>query len=307
MPALIAGILIGSALLLGCGNSTQGQGVRQFTVPAALLAGNAGAPRCDDAQHYCIVRADGGDFIALYTYDTNTKFRARGCLVAWTPDRQFVDTAGATRTGAFHSSCSGAIYDSLGRVAFGAVPRDLDRFPLKKAVSGETWIDISRLICGEARDGRAQTCDLAVTAFTPPTSAPADAASAEAPSTTPSATATTAAAAATPAPAIAATPATSAAGAATTLQLIAKNTLFDKSSLQASAGAVTIDVDNQDAGIPHNIHVYKGKDSTGEDIGKTEFEAGPVKQTLKLTLAAGEYFFVCDVHPATMSGKLEVK
>jgi plastocyanin len=42
-------------------------------------------------------------------------------------------------------------------------------------------------------------------------------------------------------------------------------------------------------------------------MGKTEFVAGPVKQTLTLTLAAGEYFFVCDVHPPTMSGKLEVE
>jgi plastocyanin len=302
LPAIIAGILVSSALLFGCGNSTQGQGVRQLTVPAALLAGEAGAPRCDDTQHYCMVRTDGGDFIALYTYDTNTKFRARGCQLTWEPERQFVDQSGAAGAGAFHSACSGAVYDSFGRLAFGAVPRDMDRFPVKKAVTGDIWVDVSRLICGEAHDGRTQSCDLAATVATPATPTPAAAASAAAPSSTATATA-----AATTTPAAASTPAASNNGGATTLQLIAKNTLFDKNLLQASAGAITIAMDNQDGGIPHNIHVYKGKDNTGEDMGKTEFEAGPVKQTLTLTLAAGEYFFVCDVHPATMSGKLEVQ
>lgn len=95
-------------------------------------------------------------------------------------------------------------------------------------------------------------------------------------------------------------------GEATTLTLIAKNTPFDKSELKAKPGTVTIEMDNQDDGIPHNLHVYKGKDNTGQDLGKTDLEAGPVKQTLTLELAAREYFFVCDVHPATMAGKLEV-
>ncbi len=110
------------------------------------------------------------------------------------------------------------------------------------------------------------------------------------------------------------TPATATQGAATpsgaaaaTVSLIAKNTLFDKSALTAKSGTVTIQVDNQDIGIPHNVHVYKGKDNTGQDMGKSALEAGPVKQTLKLELTAGAYFFVCDVHPATMAGKLTVE
>jgi plastocyanin len=92
-----------------------------------------------------------------------------------------------------------------------------------------------------------------------------------------------------------------------TITLVAKNTLFDKTELKAKPGPLTIIEDNQDDGIPHNVHVYKGKDNKGQDMGMTQLEAGPIKQELKLTLEAGDYFYVCDVHPATMSGKLEVE
>jgi plastocyanin len=91
------------------------------------------------------------------------------------------------------------------------------------------------------------------------------------------------------------------------LKLVSKNTLFDKRELRAKAGATTIEHDHEDAGIVHNVHVYKGVDADGEDIGMTELEAGPVTQTLELTLDAGEYFYVCDSHPATMNGRLIVE
>ncbi|MBI5287579.1 MAG: cupredoxin domain-containing protein [Chloroflexi bacterium] len=96
-------------------------------------------------------------------------------------------------------------------------------------------------------------------------------------------------------------------GAASTIDLVAKNTLWDKTELEAKAGKVTFNVDNQDAGLVHNLHIYKGKDADGTDLGATELEAGPVKQKLELELEAGEHFFTCDAHPATMSGKLEVE
>jgi plastocyanin len=91
------------------------------------------------------------------------------------------------------------------------------------------------------------------------------------------------------------------------LTLVSKNTLFDKTELRAKAGEITIKHDNQDGGIVHNVHVYKGSDATGEDMGMTELEAGPVEQTLVLNLEPGEYFFVCDAHPATMAGTLTVE
>lgn len=91
------------------------------------------------------------------------------------------------------------------------------------------------------------------------------------------------------------------------LQLVSRNTLFDKSELRATAGEITIEHDNQDGGILHNVHVYRGTDATGESVGMTELEAGPSQQTLTLTLEAGEYFYVCDAHPATMTGQLIVE
>lgn len=82
---------------------------------------------------------------------------------------------------------------------------------------------------------------------------------------------------------------------------------FDKSELTAAADAITIVFDNQDAGIPHNISVHEGNDATGKTLGKTDLEAGPMKQELKLDLAAGSYFFQCDVHPTTMKGAITVQ
>ncbi len=92
-----------------------------------------------------------------------------------------------------------------------------------------------------------------------------------------------------------------------TVNLVAKDTLWDTLELHAKAGTVTFNVDNQDAGIVHNLHIYKGEDTKGEDLGMTELEAGVIEQQLVLELAAGDYFFTCDAHPATMSGKLEVE
>jgi plastocyanin len=128
------------------------------------------------------------------------------------------------------------------------------------------------------------------------------------PATTAATTVVTAAStkpAGTPTQAAAAT-ASGDAGQGTTVTVITKNTTFDKSEWTAKPGDVTIVNDNQDPGIPHNLHVFKGTDSKGQDLGKTDIAAGPVTQTLKLNLTAGDYFLVCDVHPATAFGKLKV-
>ncbi len=82
---------------------------------------------------------------------------------------------------------------------------------------------------------------------------------------------------------------------------------FDKEDLKARAGSVTIEFDNRDGGVVHNVHVYKGDDADGDSVGETELEAGPVTQTLTMDLEPGEYFYVCDAHPATMEGTLTVE
>lgn len=91
-----------------------------------------------------------------------------------------------------------------------------------------------------------------------------------------------------------------------TLALNGKDLKFDLDRLEAAAGAVTIAFDNQDGGIPHNLHVFSGSDATGKSVGQTDLESGPIKQTLRLDLEEGKYFYVCDAHPATMTGTLAV-
>ena len=60
--------------------------------------------------------------------------------------------------------------------------------------------------------------------------------------------------------------------------------------LVAPAGeAFTVNIDNQDAGIPHNFDLLT--EEGGDEIGKTAVEPGPVQQTLDVDpLDAGEYY-----------------
>jgi len=88
------------------------------------------------------------------------------------------------------------------------------------------------------------------------------------------------------------------------LDIVAIGIAWDTSCLVAPAGeAFTVNVDNQDAGIQHNFDLLT--EEGGDQIGATAVEAGPVQQTLDVDpLDAGEYFYVCDVHPTTMTGTL---
>ncbi len=92
----------------------------------------------------------------------------------------------------------------------------------------------------------------------------------------------------------------------TTIRITTRKSVFDRRSLTAPAGTITIKVENRDKGIPHNIHVFKGTDASGPSVGATAVEPGPVQQTLTLKLSPGTYYYHCDVHPATMTGILTV-
>jgi hypothetical protein len=91
----------------------------------------------------------------------------------------------------------------------------------------------------------------------------------------------------------------------TLLDIVAIGIAWDPTCLVAPAGeAFTVNVDNQDAGTQHNFNLLT--EQGGDSIGATEVEAGPVQQTLDVEpLDAGDYFFLCDVHP-TMEGTLAV-
>ncbi len=113
-------------------------------------------------------------------------------------------------------------------------------------------------------------------------------------------TATPAAATATKAP-----PGTAPAG-GTVLEIEGVSTLFDRDELEAPAGSITVKFDNKDAGVVHNIHFYKGDDAKADTLAETELESGPLVQEVTFTAEAGEYFYQCDAHPATMAGTLKV-
>lgn len=109
----------------------------------------------------------------------------------------------------------------------------------------------------------------------------------------------------TPAPAETEAPTTPSAN-GTVLQLVGVSNVFEPEELEAPAGTVTIEFDNRDGGVVHNVHVYLGEDARGEDIAATELETGPGTQTLTMDLEPGTYYYVCDAHPTTMSGILTV-
>ena len=85
------------------------------------------------------------------------------------------------------------------------------------------------------------------------------------------------------------------------VQLVAKNVLFIPTRLAAPAGRVTIDFHNRDSSVQHNVHL-----SGGGVNEKTSIETGPITQQLTVTLRAGTYLYICDVHPAQMRGELTV-
>ena len=85
--------------------------------------------------------------------------------------------------------------------------------------------------------------------------------------------------------------------------VVASNLAFDTGTISLPAGAgSTLTFDNRDAGVPHNIailqgeaNVFRGEVITGPDT--TDYTIPP--------LEAGEYRFLCDVHP-TMTGTVTV-
>lgn len=82
--------------------------------------------------------------------------------------------------------------------------------------------------------------------------------------------------------------------------LVAHDIRWDTDCLEARAGAVAIEIQNRDDGINHNLHL---PDAPGSPA--TGLELGPSTDVLEVTLAAGQYEFVCDLHP-NMVGTLTV-
>jgi outer membrane protein assembly factor BamB/plastocyanin len=104
-------------------------------------------------------------------------------------------------------------------------------------------------------------------------------------------------------------PAGSPVGNVLTLTTAADNPLsFGETELSAPANTeVTIRYDNQSS-VPHNVAVFPGTEPSGDPIGRTEVETGPVVQELVFTTPdPGSYLYLCEVHPETMRGTLTVE
>jgi plastocyanin len=84
---------------------------------------------------------------------------------------------------------------------------------------------------------------------------------------------------------------------------------FDPATLEAAADtAFSITFDNQDTTTgPHNF-TLKDPNGAKVEIGDTSFFQGPAQKTYQIpALAAGDYPFVCEVHPTVMKGTLTIK
>ncbi len=92
------------------------------------------------------------------------------------------------------------------------------------------------------------------------------------------------------------------------INLAAKNIAFNVSTIRVPAGEnVTVNFDNQDVRVPHNFAVYE-TDAARKAIFQGEIVSGPARiaYSFRAPEKPGTYFFRCDVHPTTMTGKLIV-
>lgn len=83
----------------------------------------------------------------------------------------------------------------------------------------------------------------------------------------------------------------------------AANIAFAPTEITLPAGTpLRIVLDNQDAGIPHDIRVFQGD----REIAKSATVSGPAQTEVRFgPLPAARYQFACDVHPS-MVGTLIV-
>jgi plastocyanin len=96
-------------------------------------------------------------------------------------------------------------------------------------------------------------------------------------------------------------PSPSSAGGAA-IELVAENIAFDKQTILAPAGQpFRIHLVNNDAGVQHNVEI---KDANGQSLFRGDFLTGVADITYDVpALPAGEFVFVCTVHP-NMTGTL---
>jgi plastocyanin len=89
------------------------------------------------------------------------------------------------------------------------------------------------------------------------------------------------------------------------VEISADDLAFNVGTIEAPAGEdFTITLVNDDS-APHNISIYTEEGGDQLALGPTA-EGGQTVTTEVTALEAGEYFFVCDIHPTEMTGTLVV-
>ena len=92
----------------------------------------------------------------------------------------------------------------------------------------------------------------------------------------------------------------------TALAVKASDNKYDKDCLAVPANqAFTIDFDNEDRGIPHNLSIYDESQGDEKPLFKGDVigESGPAKATYHVPAQPqGRYVFRCDPHPEFMVG-----
>jgi plastocyanin len=94
-----------------------------------------------------------------------------------------------------------------------------------------------------------------------------------------------------------------------TVTIVASNAQgFDTPQVEAPADQPwTLVFDNKDATQPHSVVIQK-PDGSLVSMGDTAFFTGPATRTYQVpALATGKYPFMCQVHPTTMKGTIDVK
>jgi plastocyanin len=83
---------------------------------------------------------------------------------------------------------------------------------------------------------------------------------------------------------------------------------YTTTTLSFEAGIPTVlNFTNQDPTVSHNVVIFQSKDATGPVVFTGSLTTGPSTTPYDVPgLAAGTYFFHCEVHPTTMTGTITV-
>jgi plastocyanin len=68
---------------------------------------------------------------------------------------------------------------------------------------------------------------------------------------------------------------------------------------------IDLEFDNQDPSVGHNVQIFDGPDDSAASLFQGEVITGPTQTTYHVPpLSEGEFFFHCEIHPATMTGTI---